>query len=103
MKQRRSTSIQQQFNKALRNVVKNIDHKHQENTDRLIRISEAMQAHIEADSASFKLLGEQIVEVNKDVKDLLSSRSFLRGAWFAIGVFGTLIAAITGAILTWFK
>lgn len=66
----------------------------------LLRI---MQDHIKEDSNNFKELTQQILEVNKDVKSLLASRSFLQGAWFALGVGGTLIATIVSLIVSWFK
>jgi hypothetical protein len=66
-------------------------------------MSENMEAHIKADAIAFSALGEQIIEVNKDVKDLLASRSFLRGAWFALAVCATFIVAVVGAFLTWYK
>jgi hypothetical protein len=87
----------------IKDLVKSTDRKHKENTERLIHMTQAMEAHIEADARAFLELSNQILEVNKDVKSLLSSRSFLRGAWFAIGVLGTLVAAVAGALIAWFK
>lgn len=70
-------------------------------TERLILMTAAMQAHIEADAHAFQTLGEQIVAVNQDVKSLLASRSFLRGTWFAVVTVGTLIGVIAGLVVAW--
>ena len=86
------------------------DAQHKENRERLVSIAEAMatiaaemKAHIEADAHSFRLLGEQLVTLNQDVKSLLQSRSFLRGTWFAIVIAATLVGTIAGLILAWYK
>lgn len=71
--------------------------------ERLIHMTGAMEAHIAADAIAFKALAEQAVQANLDLKSLLESRSFLRGTWFAVGVFGTFLAAVVGAILAWYK
>lgn len=71
--------------------------------DRIAQMLDWMKSHAEEDSENFKTLAAQILEVNNDVKSLLSSRSFLRGAWFAVGVFGTLVAAVVSSVIAWFK
>ncbi len=103
MKQRRAKP-------TLETLVKKIDHANATLTERLISMTSTMQSHIEADARAFQELGTQIIEVNKDVKSLLASRSFLRGTWFAVGVFGTLVVSITGLVAAfwphismWFK
>jgi hypothetical protein len=84
--------------KALKAMARKLDRNAEVYTERLIHMTEAMEAHIEADAVAFRTLGAQIIEVNQDVKSLLATRSFLRGTWFAVGVFGTLIATLTGLI-----
>ena len=86
------------------------DEQHKENRERLVSIAEAMavvatemKAHIEADARAFRLLGEQLVTLNQDVKSLVQSRSFLRGTWFAIVIGATLIGTIAGLIVAWYK
>jgi len=88
---------------ALGKIVKKLDKQNLEITERLVEMTANMQAHIEADAVAFQALGVQIIEVNKDVKDLLASRSFLRGAWFALAVCATFVVAAVGAFLTWYK
>jgi hypothetical protein len=87
----------------LKDIVKKIDRQTEKYTERLIHMTAAMEAHIRADAIAFQELGSQILEVNKDVKSLLNSRSFLRGTWFAVGVFGTFVAAVTALAVAWFK
>src|SRR6185295_3885662 len=95
---------------ALRTIVKKSDAQHKENSDRLISIAEqmasiatAMTAHIQADAASFHLLGDQLIALNNDVKSLLASRSFLRGTWFAVTIAATLLATLAGIAITLYK
>lgn len=71
--------------------------------DRIAQMLDWMKSHAEEDTKNFETLASQILEVNNDVKSLLSSRSFLRGAWFAVGVFGTLVAAVVSAVIAWVK
>jgi len=73
------------------------------NVERLIHMTSIMQAHIEADAVAFRIIGEQIIAVNQDIKSLLASRAFLRGTWFAVGVFGALVSAVVGALIMWFQ
>ncbi len=84
---------------TLKDIVKKNETSTRDHTERLIHMTQAMEAHIEADRVAFETLGGQIIEVNKDVKSLLASRSFLRGTWFAVGVFGTFIAAVSGLLI----
>ena len=83
--------------------MKKTEANRREYVDRLVHMTTAMEAHIEADAAAFKELGIQIIEVNKDVKSLLHSRSFLRGTWFAIVIACTFVAAVAGLVVAWFK
>jgi hypothetical protein len=83
---------------SLKDIVNRIDQQTENYTERLIHMTLAMEAHIEADAAAFRTLGAQIIEVNQDVKSLLATRSFLRGTWFAVGVFGTLVVTVGGLI-----
>jgi hypothetical protein len=88
---------------TLKDIVNRIDRQTMKYTERLIQMTEAMQAHIEADALAFRELGSQILEVNKDVKSLLHSRSFLRGTWFAVVIACTFVAAVAGLILAWYR
>lgn len=88
--------------------MKKSDAQHQENSDRLIGIAHemgemarAMSQHIAADASAFAAQNLAILEVNKDVKSLLASRSFLRGTWFAIVTVGTLVGVVVPILLTW--
>lgn len=83
--------------------MKKTEANRREYVERLVHMTTAMEAHIEADAVAFKALGEQIIEVNKDVKDLLASRSFLRGTWFAIVIACTFVATVVGLIVAWYK
>lgn len=96
--------------KALTRIVKKSDAQHQENTERLVNIAhemgamaKAMSDHISADAAAFAAQNLAILEVNKDVKSLLHSRSFLRGTWFAVVTVGTLIGVVAGLVVAWYK
>lgn len=71
--------------------------------DRLASMIDVLQTHIKEDANNFKEMTVQILEVNKDVKSLLNSRSFLRGAWFAVATVGTLVGVIAGIIIAWYK
>ena len=93
---------------TLESIVKKSDAQHRENSERLISIAhemasiaEKMGAHIHADAAAFAAQNAAILEVNKDVKSLLASRSFLRGTWFAIVTVGTLVGVIVPIVLSW--
>ena len=95
---------------VLGTLVKRNDRQHRENSDRLVTIAEqiasiasAMSAHIAADAAAFAAQNTAILEINKDVKSLLASRSFLRGTWFAVVTVGTLIGVIAGLVVAWYK
>lgn len=86
------------------------DAQHKENSIRLIGIAnemaavaQAMREHIAADAVSFAETNNAILEVNKDVKSLLASRSFLRGTWFALVTVGTLIGVVAGLVVAWYK
>lgn len=70
---------------------------------RLASMIEVLQTHITEDANNFKELTTQVLEVNKDVKSLLNSRSFLRGAWFAVATVGTLVGVIVGLVMAWYK
>ena len=72
-------------------------------TERLIHMTTVMEAHIKADADAFQALALQAIEVNKDLKSLLASRSFLHGTWFAITVSATFLAAVSGLIIAWFR
>jgi hypothetical protein len=98
------------FEKALRTIVNKNDRQHKENSERLIDISNqvavaarVMQDHMAADSIQFAATNASILEVNKDVKSLLSSRSFLRGTWFAIVTVSTLVGVIAGLVVAWYR
>lgn len=71
--------------------------------DRLSDMMTAMHEHIKADSVAFAELGKAILEVNTDVKSLLNSRSFLRGAWFALGISASVVVGAATLIITWFR
>ena len=88
---------------TLRRIVKKLDKNRDDLTERLIGLTTTMQAHVEADAVAFRVLGESIVEINKDVKSLLASRSFLRGTWFAIVIACTFVAAVAGLVVAWYK
>lgn len=90
-------------NQILKDIVAKLRANKEEHTERLIHMTKAMEAHIEADAVAFQALGGQIIEVNKDVKDLLASRSFLRGTWFALVIGSTFVAAVAGLIIAWYK
>jgi hypothetical protein len=62
-----------------------------------------LQQHMKEDNENFLKLAAQIIEVNKDVKSLLESRSFVRGAWWALGIMGAAIATILTLIIEWFR
>lgn len=93
---------------TLETVVKKSDFQHNENSERLIGIAHemgamarAMSEHIAADASAFAAQNLAILEVNKDVKSLLASRSFLRGTWFAIVTVGTLIGVVIPILTAW--
>lgn len=71
--------------------------------ERWINLMTVVEKHITADAAAFQELAKQILEVNGDVKSLLASRSFLRGAWFALGVSATVLMGAMTLWLTYFK
>ena len=78
-------------------------HRKGEYDDRLSDMMTAMHEHIKADSAAFAELGKAILEINQDVKSLLNSRSFLRGAWFALGISASVLVGAATLFLTWFR
>jgi hypothetical protein len=83
--------------------MKKLDNQSVTLTERLIEMTAVMQAHIAADAKAFAEQSEAILEVNKDVKSLLASRSFLRGTWFAIVTVGTLIGVLAGLVIAWYR
>ena len=68
-----------------------------------VRHDDGMHEHIKADSVAFAELGKAILEINQDVKSLLNSRSFLRGAWFALGISASVVVGAATLIITWFR
>lgn len=84
-------------------LMKKIDQSKDDLTERLIHMTASMQSHIEADAIAFQALNADVKEVNKDVKSLLASRSFLRGTWFAVVTVGTLIGVVAGLVAAWWK
>lgn len=90
-------------NTLKRTLVKKMDSTRDAITEQLIHITNAMNAHIEADAKAFAEQSAAILEVNRDVKSLLASRSFLRGTWFAIVTVGTLIGVVAGLVVAWYR
>lgn len=54
--------------------------------ERLAAMMANMEAHIIADAKAFAFLGDQLIELNRDVKSILASRSFASGVWKAIAI-----------------
>lgn len=71
--------------------------------ERLAAMVTSMDAHIRADAVAFSAQNAAILEINQDVKSLLSSRSFLRGTWFAVLTISTLIGVVAGLVVAWYK
>lgn len=55
-----------------------------------------LREHVKQDHERFETQGKKLEEIHTDVRSLLESRSFLRGAWRTI----TVIAGIVATIVT---
>jgi len=67
------------------------------------RVSTALEAHDRLDTERFDALSKTLEEIHKDVKSLLDSRAYARGAWWGIGSMATVVSAVVGFVVAWWK
>ena len=65
------------------------------------RVRLALEAHDRLDTERFAALSTTLEAIHVDVKSLLESRTYGRGAWRAIVAISTVISVAVGAIFAW--
>ena len=61
------------------------------------------QAHAIRDTEQFAAVTKTLEEVGKDVKSLLETRAFNRGAWWAMAGIPAMVSAIVGIIFAFLR
>lgn len=79
--------------------MKRLDAQKGEYDERIAIMMASMEAHIIADAKAFDLIAKQLIETNKDVKDLLLKQKFTSGMWKAVAVIGGGLTTIIGLAL----
>lgn len=67
------------------------------------RVRLALEAHDKLDTERFSDLKLILAEVHADIKSLLASRSYVRGAWAAIVALAAAVSGIVAGIAAWLK
>ena len=72
-------------------------------TIELMAVLTLLQEHVVREEKIFERMSEQIGALAEDVKSLLSSRAFLHGAWFALGIIGAAMLAAVGIVVQYVR
>jgi hypothetical protein len=67
------------------------------------RVSDELRAHQERDEGQFAAVNERLTEIGADVKSLLQSRSYIRGAWKAVAVVSGATATVVSIVIAILK
>ena len=67
------------------------------------KVSEELATHTRHDDERFEALTVLVTSVANDVKSLLESRSFVRGAWKAIIGISVAVSTIIGMAIAWIR
>jgi hypothetical protein len=66
-------------------------------------VAKELVLHTQHDDERFERLTALVESIGGDVKSLLDSRSFQRGAWKAISVVGGIAGTVAGLLVTFVK
>lgn len=66
-------------------------------------IEELLQHHREEDDKRFDALTAVLTKIDDNVESLLLSRAYARGAWWSIASLSTVVSAVVGLFVAWWK
>lgn len=76
---------------------------HRENLEKFDVLASEVRAHIVADNERFNKIDHTLGGIASDVRSLLQTRSFTKGAWKAIVTIAGATSVIIGLIIAWVK
>jgi hypothetical protein len=76
---------------------------HRENLQKFDVLAEEVRAHIRADNERFNTIDKSLGSIADDVRSLLQTRSFTKGAWKAIVTIAGATSVVIGLIIAWVK
>lgn len=62
-----------------------------------------LHEHTQLDTARFDAVTTTLTDIHTDVKSLLATRSFQRGAFWMLGIIGTAAGVISGLLMDFFR
>ena len=80
-----------------------LEQLHRENLVKFDVLATEVRAHISADNERFNTIDESLTGIAADVKSLLHTRSFTKGAWKAIVTIAGATSVIIGLVIAWVK
>jgi hypothetical protein len=76
---------------------------HRENLQKFDVLAAEVRAHIKADNERFDTIDDSLTSIADDVKSLLQTRSFTKGAWKAIVSIAVAVSTVVGLVIAWVK
>jgi hypothetical protein len=76
---------------------------HRENLQKFDVLAEEVREHIRADNERFNTIDKSLGSIADDVRSLLQTRSFTKGAWKAIVTIAGATSVVIGLIIAWVK
>ena len=67
------------------------------------KLAEELKAHDRLDTERFDAVNTKLDGIHADVKSLLASRSYVRGAWAAIATISGAVSFVVGIVIAWMK
>ena len=80
-----------------------LSQRHRENVEKFNALAAEIRAHSVVDIERFNKVDGALDEIASDVRSLLQTRSFTRGAWKAIVTIASTTSVIVGLIIAWVK
>ena len=80
-----------------------LERLHRENLAKFDVLAGEVRAHIVADNERFNKIDTTLGSIASDVKSLLQTRSFTKGAWKAIVSIASVVSVVVGLIIAWVK
>jgi hypothetical protein len=71
--------------------------------DEAAKVREALAAHDRLDTERFNALALTLEEIRADVKSLLASRSYVRGAWKAVVTTAAVVSTVVSLLFAWLR
>ncbi len=76
---------------------------HRENLAKFDILASEVRTHILADIERFDIIDRSLNGIAGDVKSLLQTRSFTKGAWRALVSMAVVVSTVVGLIIAWVK